>query len=163
MRWLWMLWMAAITLACAVARGAGAQDAAARSTLDSVYTAEQATRGRDVYVMMCKSCHTPASHTGDTFAKFWKGQAVSDLFGFIREKMPKNDPGSLSPEESADLVAYLLKMNAMPDGPTELPPDSAALALIRIEMQPTKRPAVKPTVKKSTATRPPARRPTKPD
>ena len=34
--------------------------------------------------------------------------------------MPKNDPGSLAPEDVADVVAYLLKMNAMPVGKDEL-------------------------------------------
>jgi hypothetical protein len=49
-------------------------------------------------------------------------------------QMPKNDPGSLNPEQYAEVVAYLLKMNAMPAGTTELLPDSSALAQIRIEL-----------------------------
>jgi hypothetical protein len=47
--------------------------------------------------------------------------------------MPKNEPGSLSPEEYADVLAYLLKLNLMPAGPAELPPDSSALRTIRID------------------------------
>ena len=50
--------------------------------------------------------------------------------------MPKNEPGSLDPQHYADLVAYLLKLNAMPPGPTELPPDAAALQKIKIVTPP---------------------------
>ena len=55
-----------------------------------------------------------------------------DLYAFVRDRMPKNEPGSLSDEEYADVVAYLLKMNQMPSGKSEMPSDSARLASIRI-------------------------------
>ncbi len=51
--------------------------------------------------------------------------------------MPKNDPGSLAPEDVADVMAYLLKMNAMPVGPNELPADVDSLKQYRIEAKPT--------------------------
>jgi mono/diheme cytochrome c family protein len=104
----------------------------AGTTLAGVYSAAQATRGKNVYAGMCRSCHTPESHTGETFRKWWEKKRLADLFQFIGEKMPKNDPGTLSYEDTADVVAYLLRMNAMPAGKDELPPDSAALAKIRI-------------------------------
>ena len=103
------------------------------STLDGVYTDEQASRGKDVYAGSCRSCHSPMSHTGATFNKWWRGKHLSDLFTFVSTRMPKNDPGSLAPEDVADVVAYLLKMNAMPVGPTELPPDADSLKKFRIE------------------------------
>src|SRR5205823_9077498 len=114
---------------------------APRSTLAGVYSAQQATRGRDVYAGMCRSCHTAESHTGVTFHKTWDGRSLSELFGYISTKMPKNEPGSLAPEEYADLLAYLLKMNQMPAGPTELPADTVALKTIRIETRPTAAPS----------------------
>ena len=49
--------------------------------------------------------------------------------------MPKNDPGSLAPEDVADVMAYLLKMNAMPVGPNELPADADSLKKFRIEAE----------------------------
>jgi S-disulfanyl-L-cysteine oxidoreductase SoxD len=104
-----------------------------RSTQSGVYTAEQALRGRDVYAGMCQSCHTAASHAGPVFQSTWGGRPLSELFAFIIERMPKNDPGSLSREEYADVLAYLLKMNQMPDGSAELTPDSTALRTIRID------------------------------
>jgi hypothetical protein len=47
--------------------------------------------------------------------------------------MPKNDPGTLAAEDAADVVAYLLKMNAMPVGKDELYPDADSLKKFRIE------------------------------
>lgn len=103
------------------------------STLSGVYTEEQAARGKDVYAGNCRSCHTPISHTGSMFETWWRGKQLSDLFTFVRTQMPKNDPGSLSPEDAADVVAYLLQMNAMPPGRTELSPDADSLKKFRIQ------------------------------
>jgi mono/diheme cytochrome c family protein len=117
----------------------------ALTTQAGVYTAEQADRGKDVYAGSCKSCHSPASHTGATFNKWWRGKQLSDLYGFVATKMPKNDPGSLSAEDAADVVAYLLKMNAMPVGTGELVPDIDSLRVFRIE---TRRPSATTTAKR---------------
>lgn len=105
-----------------------------RSTASGVYTDEQATRGRDTYQMHCKSCHTPASHTGPTFASWWDRKPLSDLYQFVTTRMPKNEPGSLQPDEYADLIAYLLKLNDLPSGSEPLPADSVALKKIRIDV-----------------------------
>jgi mono/diheme cytochrome c family protein len=110
-----------------------------RSTASGVYTDEQATRGRDTYQMQCKSCHTPASHTGATFASWWDRKPLSDLYQFVTTRMPKNEPGSLQPDEYADLIAYLLKLNDLPSGSEPLPADSLALRKIRIEVKPGNR------------------------
>src|SRR6202012_3553174 len=93
------------------------------STLDGLYTEAQARRGKDVYFGSCRSCHSAESHTGATFAQWWKGKQLSDLYVFVATKMPKNDPGSLAPEDAADVVSYILKLNKMPVGKGELPPD----------------------------------------
>jgi cytochrome c len=123
----------------------GAASDSSPSTLSGVYTNEQASRGKDVYAGSCRSCHSPASHTGATFNKWWRGKHLSDLFLFVSTRMPKNDPGSLAPEDVADVMAYLLKMNAMPVGKEELPPDADSLKKIRIE---TKRSSAPSTAKR---------------
>ena len=79
-----------------------------RSTLTGVYSEKQAARGQDVYAGMCRSCHAAATHTGVAFEKSWNGHPLSELFGFISTRMPKNEPGSLAPEEYVDVLAYLL-------------------------------------------------------
>lgn len=133
-----------VVLACIVTASAGAQaskppvptggdTSRGPSTLSGVYTTEQAARGKDVYAGNCRSCHTPMSHTGEMFATWWRGKQLSDLFTFVSTQMPKNDPGSLSAGDAADVVAYLLQMNAMPPGKTEIYPDADSLRKYRIQ------------------------------
>jgi len=110
-------------------------NASLASTLTGVYTDEQAGRGRNFYLGMCKSCHAPESHTGPTFAKWWKGRKLSDLFTFISTQMPKNDPGSLDSGDIADVMAYILKLNAQPPGKDELYPDADSLKRFRIDVK----------------------------
>ena len=125
--------VAALSLLLLTATGAVAQESARNSTAAGVYTAEQATRGADVFAGMCKSCHTPSVHTGTVFLKTWSDRPLWDLFEFISTRMPKNDPGALPAEEYAQVVAYLLKLNGLPPGPVELPSDSLVLKTIRFE------------------------------
>ena len=97
------------------------------STSVGVYTNEQANRGKQVYAGSCRSCHSPTSHTGQVFADWWQSKRLSELYNFIATQMPKNDPGTLAPEDVADVVAYLLKLNEMPAGKDELYPDADSL------------------------------------
>lgn len=97
------------------------------STNVGVYTNEQANRGKNVYAGSCRSCHSATSHTGEVFAGWWQNKRLSELYNFIATQMPKNDPGTLAPEDVADVVAYLLKMNEMPTGSAELYPDADSL------------------------------------
>ena len=103
-----------------------------RTTRSGVYNAVQVERGRNIYLGYCRSCHTVETHTGPKFEATWSGRPLSDLFLFMQEKMPKNEPGSLSDDEYVDVMTYVLKMNRMPAGKAELPVDTAALGRIRI-------------------------------
>ena len=133
--WLWMGLMSAL-ISLPVSSSPGQSAASKRSTQSGVYTTEQAARGQDTYATLCTGCHTAATHTGAAF-QHWDGHSVLDLFGYVSTKMPKNEPGSLEPEQYADLVAYLLKLNQMPVGPTELPTDTTVLGRILIQTKPT--------------------------
>jgi mono/diheme cytochrome c family protein len=104
-----------------------------RSTMTGVYTADQAARGEQIYMNICVSCHPPATYTGETFRTSWGSRPLSELFTAITEKMPKNDPGSLTADEYAEVVAYLLQMNGIPAGKADLPGDVEALKTIRVE------------------------------
>lgn len=108
----------------------------ARTTTSGVYGREQATRGQGVFLGMCKNCHTPEAHTTDAFIAKWNGKPLSELLQYIRDQMPKNEPGSLSAEEYADVLAYMLKLNRMPAGDDELPAEANQLKSIRIEIRP---------------------------
>ncbi|MES3035343.1 MAG: cytochrome c [Gemmatimonadota bacterium] len=103
------------------------------TTMDGVYTLAQATRGRDVFASSCQSCHTPTQHAGPPFRNKWFGRTLGELYGYIRREMPKNEPGSMSDEEYALSLAYLLRMNGMPTGSKPLAADSAALHRIRLD------------------------------
>lgn len=113
--------------------GASAQETPTRSTADGVYSAEQAKRGRDTFAGMCQSCHTPAQLAGPTFVAAWRGYTMWDLYSYVVGTMPKSDPGSLSPDEYAQTLAYVLELNHMPPGPDDLPTDPAALRQIRLD------------------------------
>ncbi len=103
------------------------------STSAGVYTAQQAVAGKEVFVAQCTGCHTSASHTGPAFAIKWMGRPLSELFGYVSERMPKATPGSLSEDEYVMVIAYVLKINGMPAGKTELSGDPAVLNTIRFD------------------------------
>lgn len=107
-----------------------------RSTRSGVYTLSQSAKGAEIYALSCASCHPAVTHSGPAFANKWQGHALSELFLFMTQEMPKQDPGILSPQEYTLVLAYMLKMNGMPAGGIELPNDPAALARIRIDFKP---------------------------
>ena len=126
----------ALSLTVLVAAGAVAQSTA-RSTADGVYTSEQADQGHELFVAACQNCHAPTQHALPPFRARWFGRTLGDLFGYVRREMPQTDPGTLSNEETAQLVAYLMRINGMRSGSTPLAADSAALASIRIDSVPS--------------------------
>lgn len=125
----------AIILAMTGCMAAGVAPAAAqeRTTQAGVYTTAQATRGQDTFAAFCQGCHTPASHATPAFTNAWRDKPLVALFRFLSEAMPKSEPGSLTPDEYAQVLAYLLKLNGMPAGDQELPADTAVLQSIRFE------------------------------
>ena len=129
-------YLPALCAVCIFSAPALAQTTPAKTTKSGVYTREQATRGQGVFVTMCKNCHTPESHTAEAFQTKWNGKPLSELYDYIGEQMPKNAPGTLTAEEYADVLAYLLRLNRMPAGDDELPPDAAPMKTIRIDTRP---------------------------
>jgi len=83
---------------------------------------------------ICVSCHPPGTYTAAAFRAKWNGQLLSDLYGFMSNMMPKEQPGSLEPEEYVQVLAYLLKINGAPAGKTPLAADVKPMKKIRIEM-----------------------------
>lgn len=120
-------------LAGLTAQGPGAKV----TTKERVYSAAQAARGEQTYMSSCVSCHPPATYKGAVFLN-WQGRSMGDLLDFLQEKMPKNDPGSLSAKEYAQVMAFLLKLNGMPAGRADLPTDVGALNKITINILPDK-------------------------
>jgi cytochrome c len=129
-----------------VSRALSAQDpndaSHQRSVWDGVYTDKQAARGSDLYGRKCASCHGddlegdvvehPALAGGEFMWK-WNGSTLAPVFVRIHRDMPINNAGSLTRDQSVDLLAYILSMNHLPASQRELPSDPAALAEIRVE------------------------------
>jgi len=103
-----------------------------RTVVDRVYSVAQAERGEQRFKVSCSSCHTPSSFGGGTFAERWDGQTMADVFDYVSSAMPENDPGGLKKEEYADVLAYILRINAYPAGNDELPVDTDALKKLAI-------------------------------
>jgi ubiquinol-cytochrome c reductase cytochrome c subunit len=109
-----------------------------------VYTDDQAKRGEAVSNKMCVSCHGPDLSGGEAgpalvgleFLGNWNALSVADFFDRVNTTMPADAPGTLTPQQTSDVAAYVLKLNKFPAGTTELPTDLAALKKITIEGQP---------------------------
>lgn len=127
----------ALVLATAIVGRIGAQTPTAPalvSTSTGVYTTAQAERGEQTYSNNCLGCHTTSSYTAASFRAAWNGRPIWELFSFISDTMPEDFPGALSPKEYAQVIAYVLKLNRVPAGQTELPPDPEALKKIKIDI-----------------------------
>src|SRR6185503_10345668 len=107
---------------------AGAQqDGVGTSVWSGVYTEEQARRGEIAYRQSCVNCHGPELEGADmtppliggAFTANWNDLNLGDLFERIRATMPLDKPGSLSRQQNADVLAFLLKANQWPVGTTE--------------------------------------------
>ena len=92
------------------------------------YTLAQAEAGASVYEAQCAVCHLTDFRgsfeapelAGPNFRNTWGGRSVGDLLGLVAATMPPEAAGSLSTEEVASVVAYLLRSNEVQAGGTEL-------------------------------------------
>lgn len=116
-----------------------------RSVADGVYTGEQARRGREHYRKRCILCHLDNGQgrqsepeivgqsleregdaeappiAGEVFLKKWSGRTLKTLYDTTSKTMPVGSAGSLSPQEYADVLAYLLELSKLSAGQQELP------------------------------------------
>jgi mono/diheme cytochrome c family protein len=113
-----------------------------KTVWDGVYTDAQAERGLAVSKATCSACHGEGlvgspdpPLVGDPFLGVWSGRSVAELFDKIQTTMPGNEPGTLGPQQVADAVAYILKVNNFPAGSTDIGTDKEALKDIRIRSQ----------------------------
>ena len=132
----------------ATGRGRGQEPskaAAGRTVWEGVYTAEQAERGKALYVQACSACHaadlrgnsTAPSLVEESFSFLWGDASVGELFGKIKKLMPSDRPSSLPDRTYRDIIAFILQSNKFPAGANELEAEVEALNQIMIV---TKRP-----------------------
>lgn len=110
-----------------------------KSQWSGVYTVEQAKRGEAPYMKKCAACHVndltggadeynPApALVGAQFAENWNDMTLADLFTKIHTTMPQDDPGTLTPQEASDIVAFMLQKGNYPSGAAELPAQAESL------------------------------------
>jgi mono/diheme cytochrome c family protein len=114
-----------------------------------VYALDQAQNGEALYRRQCSSCHgndlegnehfcTPPL-VGEKFWERWAGKSVGTIYDTIRQTMPDNEPGSLSGQEYAAIVSFVLKANEVPAGTKELSSDVSTLNRIMITNHGAKR------------------------
>ena len=142
--------------AVANAQAQAAASGATRSVMDGVYTTAQAVRGRAQYETQCILCHLERGQgqqaeteivgesleregdaeapelAGAAFQVKWTGHTVQELFEITATTMPPGGAGTLGPQAYADLLAYLLELNAFPAGAQELSSERDQLTRIAI-------------------------------
>ena len=117
----------------------GAQ--AAKSVNEGVYSEAQAKRGEAIYKEQCAACHGDNLEgsgpmpplAGKDFLTNWQGKPVADVFEKTATSMPATAPGSLSPEQTADTIAYLLNVGKYPAGAADLPAKADELKTISLD------------------------------
>jgi sugar lactone lactonase YvrE/mono/diheme cytochrome c family protein len=131
----------ASVLAVAAVMGVSALAQPAASVWDGLYTEAQAAHGGEDYGKYCAACHG-ASLTGSgeapalqgaQFISDFNGETVGELFDRIRTTMPQDNPSSLTRDQYAGVLAFLLKANGFPAGARELDRRSEYLKAIRFE------------------------------
>jgi S-disulfanyl-L-cysteine oxidoreductase SoxD len=138
--------MRVVTLVAFIAMSAALAAQDGKTVWSGVYTAAQSGRGGAIYARECANCHggglegadmSPAL-AGAAFMANWNELTLGDLFERIRISMPADRPGSLSRQEQADVIAYLLQSNRFPAGAVELATETPALRAIKfVTVQPT--------------------------
>src|SRR5438128_12660262 len=100
-------------------------------------------RGEAGYVENWSSCHArymedidiTTGFTGFGFMSNWDSLTLSDLVDRIRISMPQNRPGTLSRQQTVDIVSYVLRFNQFPAGKEELPREAQVLKEILFKAQ----------------------------
>lgn len=83
------------------------------------FSADQATRGADLYQQNCAACHLAdltgsfeAPNLADTsFRSNWANRGVEEFVDMLQRTMPPQAPGSLDQSQYLDISAFLLEAN----------------------------------------------------
>lgn len=106
--------------------------AGAKTIWTGVFSDAQAARGERVFVEKCAYCHRADLSGGEIgkplrgvpFLIRWEGK-LSSLFFKIGNTMPQDKPATMEPGDVTDILSFIMKMNAVPSGTTELTADES--------------------------------------
>jgi hypothetical protein len=131
------VWLAAVAYSAAAANGEPVQ----KTTNDGVYTKAQADGAKPQFDKICADCHpfTVAAKKkpkdlplGDEpFFESWSGRTLSEMITLIALTMPNDGSATVTDEEAANLVAYILQQNGYPAGSTPLTKATASAVIQR--------------------------------
>ena len=101
-----------------------AQDPPKSTTKDGVYAKTQAEAGKALFAKVCSKCHlfkTEANEEapalgGENFFKNWEGRSVYELATQIKTAMPPDGSVTLTDDDTANAIAFILLTNGFPDG-----------------------------------------------
>jgi mono/diheme cytochrome c family protein len=116
-----------ILAAMAVGVLGGSVLVAKAASVPAIYTAAQATAGATVFSTNCAMCHganlegaAGPTLVGQSFAAAASNYTVGAIFGEIAQQMPAGNPGSLTHDQYAQVMAFILSKNGYPAGATAL-------------------------------------------
>ena len=112
---------------------------APQTTWSGVYSDAQAKRGETVFTAQCASCHGPdlagvdpaPALTGAAFNTDFNDTSLNDLVERVLATMPADKPGTLTRQDAADVIAFILSKDSFPAGQADLPTTADALKPIK--------------------------------
>lgn len=124
----------ALPIVAAIALGVASAAAAGAPSPSVSYSAAQAAAGDKLFASKCAACHGEHLEGGagpaltgatlNTLAKNTK-LTVGDMFTFISQQMPLNEPASLTHDQYVSIMAYILHYNGYKTGAKPLTYDAA--------------------------------------
>ncbi len=96
-----------------------------RTTIDAVYSKQQARGGEQLYKKHCLVCHDKKYF--QPVLEVWSGQSVGTLLQMMSATMPESDPGGLRDREYVDILAYIFSLSKLPAGEEPLENRGTAL------------------------------------
>jgi cytochrome c553 len=108
-----------------------AQSAAPDSHYDSfstiwngVYSPDEAERGKKTAARLCENCHgtdlkgtdKAPRLTGKEFFDQWNDLRLSDVVAYIQSAMPRTHAFYVGPDDTRDIIGYMLRESGVPAG-----------------------------------------------
>ena len=107
-----------------------------QSVAEGVFSSAQVSRGETVFAQHCIQCHAAENFSGQSLQAKWGSFTLGDIYRDISIAMPPQNPGGLTPEDYASIVAYLLSESGyLPgDSDVQLPGDRFQLQRFVIDV-----------------------------
>lgn len=123
-----------ITVAAAIAIGLGSVAATGAPSPKVSFLAAQAAAGSKLFETKCAACHganleggAGPALSGATLATLSKNTklTIGDMFTFLSQQMPLNEPASLTHDQYVSIMAFILHFNGYKAGSKPLTYESA--------------------------------------